>query len=182
MRIRSTVTALSTAFALAVMLSTASTPAFAAKSTNGDTKPPTIVDATDKKPPKIEQVKPGSIVDSINPVQPKLKPDLRVSYLDFNWNGTGKDYTFRIENIGIETANNITVNSQVKMSSHGGGENVGVLQTGDGAPTFGPLATGEHKDITIPCRPNPGYTCDGASVSASVQDDINPNNNAAGGS
>jgi hypothetical protein len=98
MNIRSTVTALSTALALAIVLTSASTPAFAAKSNNGDTKPwrPSsrrTRSRSSSRParssmlstrPKFEVARPGLIVDAINTnPQPTFKPDVRVNYLDF---------------------------------------------------------------------------------------------------
>jgi hypothetical protein len=198
MNVRSTVTALSTAFALTLMLATASTPAFAAKTNyTGDTKPPATVEPTDKKPkfeqagpssvvdavntgPKFEVARPGSVIDAINTnPQPTFRPDVRVNYLDFSWNGSGKRYYFRVENIGIETADNIGLSSVVFQVSPGGSENTAKKEYGQFAP-IGSLATGQHQDITVECAPQAGYDCVSASLSASVENDLNPANNGAG--
>lgn len=178
MRIRSTITALSTALAFAVMLTAASTPAFAAKTTDGgDTRPPVTVDPTDKKP-KYEQAKPaGSVIDAINPPQPKFKPDVRVVYLDFDWDGSGKRYHFRVDNIGIETATNISLGSSNSQQSDSSTATKKVTGSYDPIPS---LVTGQSQTVTVSCDPQPGYHCVSASLSAQVADDDNPSNNAAG--
>ncbi len=215
MSIRSTVTALSTTLALAVMLATASTPAFAEKSKVEQTKPPTIVEATNKTPkveqarpaasvdllntgPKVEQAKPGSVVEAVNtgpkyekddggsivdvvsgPQQPTFKPDVRVVYQGQTSNGGNVNYRFRVENIGIETANSIGLSSQFYRVRNDGGENVAQHQYGHYAP-IGPLATDQSQDVVITCAASDGFQCVSGSLSAQVDNDLNPNNNGAG--
>ncbi len=177
MSMRSSITALSTALALAVTLSAASTPALAEKSKYEQAKPPTIVEATDKKP-KVEQVKPGSIVDAgVVQQQPTFKPDVRVVYLDFDWNGNGRLYRFRVENIGIETAYDVSLSSSVGQQSD---TSTATKKASGHYTPIASLATAQSQDVTVSCDPQPGFHCTGASLGAGVANDLDPSNNSAG--
>ena len=179
MRIRSTVTALSTAFAIAVMLVTASTPAFAAKTNNtGDTKPPTTVDVKDKKPVLVEQAKPGSVIDAINPPPPAFRPDVRVTHVNTINFETSRYYSFKVENIGIQTAHNVRVTKVVGMHSDTSDD---VEKLFEGPTPIGSLAPGESKEAMVICHIHmqPGYHCVRGTVVADVPDDLNANNNIA---
>jgi hypothetical protein len=194
MTIRNAFTAFSTALALAVMLATATTTAFAAKSENGPTKPPTSIDSTDKNP-KYEQAKPGGIVNSSNtgPLyqqvdggsiidiidpnpQPMFKPDVLVVYLDSTWNGTSRLHRFRVENVGIETATNVGLNNVVYQ--HSDTSNVAKRQEGSSG-NIPSLATGQTHNVTVTCTPLPGYHCTSGALEAVVANDLNPANNSA---
>ena len=53
------------------------------------------------------------------------------------------------------------------------------IEYGHYAP-IGALATGQSQEVVVACAPQPDWTCDSASLSAQVDNDLNPANNGAG--
>jgi hypothetical protein len=161
------------------MLAAASTPAFAAKTSNGgDTQPPTNVPITDKKP-KFEQAKPaGSVVEAVNPPPPAFRPDVRVTHVNTINFETSRYYSFKVENIGIQTAHNIWINTVVGMQADTG-DDVKKLFGSD--TPISSLAMGESKEVMVICHIHmqPGYHGVRGTVVAEVPDDLNVNNNIA---
>ena len=178
MRIRSTVTALGTTLALALLLIATSAPVFAELLQVEKVDPPiSILEAGP------QQVQPKS-----PPRKPRgegngegtgivFKPDVRVIYQGDTWNGANIEYRFRVENIAVETAYNVVLAN--KISHHHINSTLGTLQSGSSG-TIASLATDQFQDVTITCAPLPNYYCDGASLSAIVPNDLNQANNRAG--
>ena len=156
MSIRSTVTALSTALALTVMLTTASTPAFAAK-------------------PQPEQPKPPTTIDGPNPLQEAtIRPDVRVVYVNSTASGDGRVYLFRVESRGPAIAHNIGLTSRV---GHKRGTFTKYLY-GNPSP-ISQLAPGQSQNVLVGCNPEPEFVCDIARLDAEVTNDLNPDDNWA---
>jgi hypothetical protein len=187
-------TALGIAFALAITLTGTGGLAFAETPKYEQTKPPTIVDSNQNKPkfeqakpesivegvgskPKFEQAKPASVVDLITVIpEPVFQPDVRVVFLGSNTSGGDTLYQFRVDNAGAATAENISLGSMVSLHQDGG--TLGKHQEGVKAPIAW-LGMGQSQEVTVACTPLPGYHCNGASLSASLASDSNPNNNSA---
>jgi hypothetical protein len=165
-----TTTALGAALALAVTLTTAVAPAFA--------ETPTI-DVTPSNP--TIQYDLGPLPEPQPEPQPEssavmFQPDVRVNYLGKSASGGKVTYRFRVQNIGIDTATDVGLGNEISQHSNSG--SVATLQSGSSG-TIASLATDQSKDVNVVCTPLPGYHCDGASLQAYLNNDLDPSNNRA---
>lgn len=176
MRIRSTVSALGTTLALALMLVATSAPAFAELPRVEKVDPPiSILEAGPRTQPQSPPRKPRGEGNGEG-TGIVFKPDVRVIYQGETWNGANIEYRFRVENIAVETAYNVVLAN--KISHHHISSTLSTLQSGSSG-TIASLATDQFQDVTITCAPLPNYYCDGASLSAIVPNDLNQANNSA---
>lgn len=162
-----TTTALGAALALAVSLSTAAAPA------DASTQRPGVI------PSKPVIAAPAGPLPNPQPQTSTVtfKPDVRVNYLSKASASGGKvTYRFRVQNVGIGTASNVTLESRIYQLSNAG--NVATMQYGPGS-TIATLNQDQAKEVTVTCTPLSGNHCDGASLKAWVTDDLNQNNNMA---
>lgn len=157
--------ALSAALALSVALTAAASPALAAT--------PGVSPA-----PRPDLIRTSTI--DVVPISsgPSFQPDVRVNYLGKTSGSGGKvTYRFRVENIGIGTAFNVGLGNTIGQRASSG--SVSTRQSGSSG-TIASLATDQSTQISVTCNPLPGYVCDGASLEAYLQNDLNPSNNKAG--
>jgi hypothetical protein len=168
MSIRSSISALGSGLALALMLSAQ---AFA-------------------DPPQFEQAgSPISIVEVSQQIQPKtppkpqgqntgpeFKPDVRIISQGQTQVGTMTKYRFRVENIGIGTASSITLANHVRQQ-HNTSAAIVVQDLPD--QVIGSLATGQFANVSVNCTPLANHHCNGASINAVVAHDLNLSNNHA---
>ena len=166
-------TALGAALALAINLTTAAAPAFADGPIFEQITPPSGVTLLETAP------RPNRPRPQPQPAEePMFKPDVRVNYLSKTSSGGNVSYTFRVQNIGIGTAENVGLGNKIYQKSQNG--SLATLQSGSSG-TIASLVTDESKEITVTCTPLAGYRCDGASLEAYLQGDLNPANNKANG-
>ncbi len=159
--------ALGAALALAIALTSTVAPAFA--------ETPEI-DVTPSKPTILFDLGP------LPPPQPEastviFSPDVRVNYLSKSAGNGGKvTYRFRVQNIGAASADNVGLGTVVGQQSNTG--SVSTRQEGS-ARSIASLGQDQSQLVDVVCTPLPGYHCDGASLQAYLDDDLDPSNNRA---
>jgi hypothetical protein len=163
-------TALGTALALAITLTSAVAPAFAATA-----KPRPVFTPTE---PVV--IQPGSLKPEPKPESSTVtfQPDIRVNYLGQSAAGGGKvAYRFRVQNIGAASAGEIGLGTVIGQDSNDG--SVSTRQEGS-AGKIASLGQDESKEITVTCTPLAGSHCGGARLTAYLDDDLDESNNHAG--
>ena len=160
-------TAIGTALALAVTLTSTIGPALAA--TPWPAVTPTSPDGLD----------PGIVLTVDQPQSSGVTflPDVRVNYLGKTAGSGGKvTYRFRVQNIGAASASNVGLGTVIGQDANSA--SISTRQEGS-AGTIATLGEDQSKDIAVVCTPLPGYHCAGASLKAYVTDDLDTSNNAA---
>lgn len=124
-------------------------------------------------------VQPGTVLPQPAPETSPVtfKPDIRVNYLGQSSAGGGKvAYRFRVQNIGAASASNIGLGTTIGQDANNGW--VSTRQEGNGG-TIASLGQDQAQEVTVTCTPLAGYHCDGARLTAYVDDDLNESNNTA---
>ena len=169
-----TQTALGATLALAVALSTAVAPAFAAETPKIDLPLPAQPIHRDIGP--LPQPKPESSTVT-------FYPDVRVNYIGKEASSGKMKYRFRVMNVGAASADDIGLDTRVYQLSNPTfppTDSVSTVQNGS-LGSIASLGQDGSQEVVIVCTPLPGYHCDGARLNAVVADDLDPSNNAAVG-
>jgi hypothetical protein len=177
-------TALGTALALALTLTSVVAPAFAATSTP---RPDIISSEPIESPGNAPKPRPDIIPSEPlqspgNPPEQEsptvvFQPDVRVNYLSKSTGSGGKvTYRFRVQNVGIGTAVNVGLDKSARQLSSDG--SAATYQTWSGG-AIASLVQDQSQEVTVVCTPLAGYRCDGGTLKAQVSNDLDPANNAA---
>jgi hypothetical protein len=158
-----TTTALGTALALVVTLASAISPAFAAE--------PAVANQSvmDQRPRPPRPQAPAQDEHVI------FHPDIKVKYLGPDYDDGTYFFRFEVKNIGMATGD-IVVDREVRQTSYDGTS--GRLQA-IGGHLIDFLDADQAVVVRVPCTPQPGYVCTGATIYARVDYDDDLSNNKA---
>jgi hypothetical protein len=109
------------------------------------------------------------------PPPPTFYPDVRVSYLGSAAKGAGREYRFRVTNVGIGGTGSIAMEKTVAQRTLNGEAVTHQTFTAQ----LGALVTDESATVTVTCQPLGGHVCFGAALKATIGNDLDPSNNMA---